>query len=74
MGKQYQETHFTSDDARQWRRIEALRGHEGFRQGDRLPLWASEWNWSTWGREFKEAWDERLMLWRKQTVAGAAQA
>lgn len=69
MGKAYQETHFTSDDADKWLVLERDQGREGHRVGERLPLWSGEWNWATWGREFKEAWDERFMLWDAHKVA-----
>lgn len=63
-----QETHFTTDKADEWLALERERGLEGYRAGDRLPLWAKEWSWATWGREFKDAWDPALQLYEPRTI------
>jgi hypothetical protein len=63
MNATYQETHFTTDSSDAWLELERDKGLEGYRPSDRLPLWAKEWSWATWGREFKEAWDANLQLY-----------
>ncbi len=68
MNATYQETHFTTDKADDWLALERERGLEGYRSGDRLPLWAKDWAWATWGREFKDAWDPALQLYDPRTL------
>jgi hypothetical protein len=70
----YQETHFTSDNAATWLELERNQGLEGERAGDRLPLWWNDWQWSTWGREFKEAWNVKVNVYHPMVVTAAPHA
>lgn len=72
-GQRYLETHFTSDNAEDWLELERTQGLEGQRVGDKLPLWQNGWQWSTWGREFMEAYNAKINLYNPIVVTAPPQ-
>ena len=68
MKRPYLETHFTNDNATLWLEKERTQGLEGARRGERLPIWKNEWDWATWGREFKEAYDDKINVYKAQVI------
>lgn len=57
MGQSNVETYFTTDNLAQRLERERRDGVEGHERNALLPTWRNGWLWSTWGRDFKEAFE-----------------